>query len=343
MDIDLNEVVSKAVNDKIRELEGEVSALNKKANEDRVAIAGLKAKVSEADDILSLSAAIKARYSALKHIYGDYETSVAEQQYEIICGFMKLAFGEKPYTDRFHGNYRGILWPNLAVGFHHCIENLVVAIKAIVPDSSKLVSNISHYTIPWNWNRATLSKFLKECPYNTNGGMTGISEYWMEGGAGYKNVPYDIVLKSPLFREDGLFNELCDAIRSKRQCSDYLFILPDVNELSDEQIGEMGRLVPGNTIHKDSNMALFIKRYLRKFDEDTIGKICQKAVDGYGWELLNYQWFPVKWQKQFLMGKEFKEILSIFAQSGCEWTVEQKREFLSEYFNPTASIEKGGE
>lgn len=339
LDIDLNEVVSKAVNDKMRELEREVSELKKGRNENVATIAGLKKKVSEAEDILAMSETVKNRYASIK---GTDNEQADSKRFEMIAGFMDLAFGEKPAYGHQHDSP---MWANLAVNFHHCRESLCIAVKAIMAEggyttASQIIGNVSAFKMPWDYPKDVILKFVRETPYNTNGVMTGIIRYWLAKGCGYNNVPYDLILKSPFFKDDDVFKEVLAAIKSERAQSDLLFMLPNVNELSDDQIKEMGRLVVGKTIHGDSEMAKFVKKHLHRFDEPTIENLCKRSVDGYGWKLLNYQWFPVKYQKQFLMAKEFKEILHIFSQSGCEWTVDQKREFLSEYLNPTALPKK---
>jgi len=346
LDIDLNDVVSKAVREKIADLEKTIASQRATISKQSGEIKKLQAHIDDGNADALVLGKVREKYLALKTIYDkesrNVDTCVPQQQFNIISKILEMAYGQIPTGGGWHGYRSGSLLGNLLVNFHHCKDDLCAVLRVVVPSHAELIPRVVSFRMPWDYPKKDVLNFLKELPYNTNGCMFGIHEYWVNEGVGVKNMPWDMIMKSPFILEDDAFGLLINAIQGKPYMKSEaynLFAIPKFNTgITQEQKNRMAEVVLGYNEQalKMAEVIAFVKNGLKTFPNEIVEKFFAKAKPEANYCLLSWQWFPIEWQKKFLKERPFHEAWKILTSHNCQWMDEDKEAFMEEYFKGSA-------
>jgi len=338
LEIDLNEIASKQISEKIHSLEKELSSVYKSNSQQNKEIESLKSQLNNSEIALGLLNYLRGEYAKIKADEPDSDgwyNSKQKNQFLFIESILLNIFR----VNKLHNGWLscrgdGRLAAYLAVNFYHKKEVVISILKMLTPDYANDVTFIEGFRMPYDYTKSDVLAYAKEPKYNTNGCIFGISQYWVEYGAGKSNMPHDLIMKSPIILEDEVFGQLLTSIRKGVSNYYYLFALPKYNSgISEQQIKSLGKLlksVPEKHLLYEE-LKEFIRTNILKFDNETLDYLYGKISSDNQFSFLYWENFPVEYQMKFLKSKSLDEILKLFTNYNCKWSIEEKQSFLKEY------------
>lgn len=340
LEIDLNKLVSKQVAGKISSLEKELTNSQNKNLEQYKEIIELKKQVDNSKIALGLFEYLRDEFSKIKQSEADsggWFKSKQQNQFLFIEGILLNIFNIKKeakgwYCTRNDGN----LASHLAVNFYSKKETVIDLLKIIMADCRKEVAFIESFKMPFDYTKEEVIQYVKEPKFNTNGCIFGISEYWIRYGVGKRNMPHDLIMKSPFILEEDVFEILLDSIKKKVSNYYYLFTLPKYNKnISEEQLIKLGECLTSMTTRELNCKVVngFISENLNSFNNKTLDFLYNLIQSDDLYKTVYWENFPTEYQMRFLKAKPLDEILSLLAHYKCKWTIEQKESFLKEYIH----------
>ena len=340
LDIDLNELVSKEVSEKIEGLEKQLQKSYEENRSLSKQINVLKDSGKDALIILSLLDYIRTSFTAIEADKPDKDgwfNSKQKKQFLFIENVLLNLFGiAKEQNGWYCNRHDGSLSVHLAINFYKSKQTVIDLLSIIKPDSAKEINFIKSFQMPYDYPLQEVMSYAKRPKYNTNGCIFGITQYWIEYGAGLQNMPHNLIMQNPLILTPDVFKVLLDTARSGQGESHYLFSLPAYNsKISDSQIkmlGECLMAVPKAFLSYDS-LKEFLSKNLTAFNNKTLDYLYGLMTSDNQYKALHWENFPQEYQHRFLKAKPFTEVLSILTGYSCKWTPEQKEAFLKEYTN----------
>lgn len=340
--VNLNEIASQAIVEKIESLELDLKAAQLVINDHFAAITSLKKKEAGVKAITSLLDHLRKVFSSIERgpsDSGGWYDSKQKNQYLFIEKVLTNVFNIKRETTReangwYSSRSDGALAPYLAVNFYHNKDVVIDLLRVLMPNCEKEVSFIRAFQMPYDYPKETVLHYVKAPGHNTNGCIFGISEFWFNAGAGAGNMPHDLIMKSPFIVEDDVFETLLDTIKRKASEYHYLFALPRHNKsVSPEQIAALGEqlLSLSDTVRGYDHVDNFIVENLKAFNDKTLDFLYSKIQSDNQFKTLHWEKFPNEYQMRFLKEKSLGEVLQMLARQGCTWTAEQKKAFLNEF------------
>ena len=219
LNIDLNEIASQAISEKVSSLQSYIESLEKKIYLHVTKITELEKEKKDYESIMPLLNRIREMYAAIKSSEpdsGGWYESKAKLQYKFIKAVLSVFYGINQeqngwYSHRSDGNLK----THLAVNYNS--RPKVCELLRILYDNSEAdVNFIMGFKMPYDWNKEKIKAHVINPKYNTNGSMIGISEFWINSGAGESNVPHDLIMKSPYILEDDIFGAVLITIKNQR-------------------------------------------------------------------------------------------------------------------------------
>lgn len=340
LEIDLNEVASKQIAEKISSLEKELTNARNKNSEQYKEIIALKKQVDNSKIALGLLDYLRDEFSKIKQSEEDkngWFKSRQQNQFLFIEEILLNIFNIKKEANGWYcsGNDGGLA-VHLAVNFYSKKETVIDLLKIIMSDCSKEVAFIKSFKMPFDYTKEEIIQYVKEPKYNTNGCIFGIGRYWIESGAGKKNMPHDLIMKSPFILEDDVFEILLNSIKKKVSNYYYLFALPKHNKnVSKEQFIALGECLLSieTKVLNYEEVNRFIAENLKNFSNKTLDFLYNLIQFDNQFKTLHWGKFPNEYQMRFLKTQPLDEILKLLTNYNCTWTVEQKTNFLKEYTN----------
>jgi hypothetical protein len=340
--IDLNEIASREIAEKIESLESDLKEARRTINDQLAAIASLKKKEAGAKAITFLLDHLRNEFLSIERGQSDsggYYDSKQKNQYLFMEKALMHVFGIKRETTRdtngwYSSRSDGALAPYLAVNFYHNKDVVINLLQVLMPNCEKEISFIRTFQMPYDYPKEAVLRYVKAPKHNTNGCIFGMSEYWFNSGAGESNMPHDLIMKSPFITEDDVFKALLDTIKRKAGESHYLFALPKHNKsVSPEQIAAMGEqlLSLSEAVLGYEPVNNFIVENLKAFNSKTLDFLYGKIQLDNQFKTLHWEKFPNEYQMRFLKEKSLGEVLSVLSRQGCTWTEGQKKAFLNEF------------
>jgi len=342
LDIDLNEVVSKEVKQKIERLESRIVELQKNKIELRGQILGYKNSESKYLNFNELSILIHEQFQSIKstpETSGSSEKPKSYNRLVYIRDVMNNLFGIKPKYG-IMGHRDVCFWQNLAVSFYDHKEVLCNVLKICVGNegndvwSTNSINNIKSFVMPYDRDKEYVLKYIKAPHYCTNGAIFGMSEFYVRGEL-KSNIPHDLILKNPNAIKSDLFNELLKTIKDKKSNYYYLYAIARFNTLTGLQTKELGETLinlPDASLGYDEPKK-FITSNLLKFNKKTLDYLFEKTTTDNQYKMFHWGKFPVKYQHKYLMDKDFDFIQKTINNYSCEWTSIEKQDFLKKYLN----------
>lgn len=330
--VDLNEIVSKQVAEKLSELEQTIEDQYETIKDLRSTVHKQSERLKAVENSESLLMEFKQQFNSLQYIKEDrekdiYEKSLSQVRYEFIQDILSNLFNIPKEGHIFRNSSWSV---NLAI-YYYEHKNLIISVLSCFGVEEKILTFIRQYKLPKDWGKEDVLEFVKNPKYCTNGAMFGNSQYW---AGGKENLPYNWIMVNPIITEDDVFEELITSINQSRgQWSD-LFAVYKYIKLSEEQKTKLG-----DTLLKISPKAYtdtireFIRTNLTSFSKDVKDYLFQFCSDDNQFNLFHWQNFPVEYQQKYLLNKPTANMLSILTNYSCKWSEEEKEEFLKKRFN----------
>lgn len=341
LNIDLNELVTKEINDKISELEKTIATYREQLNEQWSINKKLEKKVEEsiiANQLLDFLRNEFSKITSSKVDNGGWYDSKQKNQYMFIKNTLANIFGVKEeYNGWLSHRSDGTLRSYLAVNYYSNKEVVINLLKAIMPDHNSAVEFIKFFVMPFDYGKNEVLKYVKAPSYNTNGCIFGINQYWYEAReAQGGNMPHDLIMQNTQILKEDVFNELLETIRKRKTNWYYLFALPKYNKnISNDQIKQLGELLidmKKNELDQE-NLKGFISDNILLLNNKTLDFLYSLINTDNQFSYLNWQRFPVEYQMRFLKAKTFEEVYKILTNYDCKWTIQQKEDFLKQLFS----------
>jgi len=343
LNIDLNEIVSKEISEKITSLEEQLQDASKTISEQRKEISRLKTESSNTENTAHLFNKMREAFSNIKQGEKDtcgYYDSRQNNQFLFIEKILDSLFGiKKAYNGWYCSRDQGSLAVHLAVNYYDHKKEVMSLLQLLVPtdDATKAISFIKAFKMPYDYPKESVIDYVKAPKYNTNSAIFGVSEFWVGSGASPTvNMPHDLIMKNPYILEEDVFSMILDSINRNIPESYYLFALPIYNKnTSKNQISRLGECLIKLTQSRlgFDTVKDFISKFIHDFNHATLDFLYNFASDDNQFRLLNWQKFPVEYQMRYLKSKDFDLINKILNNYDCKWSSDQKKTFLKEYLN----------
>ena len=338
--IDLNELASKQIAEKIGSLEEELNKTKSKNSEQCREITKFKKQVDDSKIALGLLYYLRDEFAKIKQSNDDgsgwFDSKQKNQFLFIESIFLNIFNIKKEANGWYCSRNDGSLATHLAVNFYSKKEIVIDLLKIIMADCSKEVSFIKSFKMPFDYTKEEVIQYVKNPQYNTNGCIFGIGEYWIEYGAGKNNMPHDLIMKSPFILENDVFEILINSINKRVSNYHYLFALPKHNKnISKEQLIVMGECLMSinASILSYDVVSVFILENLKNFNSKTLDFLYTMIRSDNQYKTLHWEKFPNEYQMRFLKEKPLDEVLKLLTNYSCTWTIEQKSVFLKEFTN----------
>lgn len=341
LQFDLNEVVSKEIQEEISGLEKQIESLQETNSKYYQEIQNLKANVETAALPISFVNHLRTEFEKITDDpkdSNDWQNRKNKNQFLFIEKLMLSLFNIKIeengwLSSRGDGN----LYTYLAVNYYSSREQLLSILPLLINNqhSAKGISFIKHFKMPKDWEKHEVLSFVKNPGSCTNSSYMGISQFWLERGAGTNNCPYNLVMLSPYILDEDVFDVILNGMKNIYSNYTYFYSLYNFHPLTDMQIEKLGTVAISTyaSIKSYDNVKTFLKDNLNRFNDGILDFLYQYADSDNQFRSLYWQNFPVRYQQIFLMEKTIDEVLKIITGYQCKWTDEQKQEFLKGYTN----------
>lgn len=340
LEVDLNDIVSKRIESKISSLENDLEKLKNANSLKSSEVIKLNNVIKKNETSLFLLNHLRSEFSQIKATSKDGDSSwfdsKEKNQFLFIENCLQniLNVAKEAKGWYCHGS-DGFLKSHLAINYYSNKEVVINLLKALGVDC-ETIAFINSFKMPYDYSKEDVVEYVKFPKYNTNGYIFGISQYWINSGAGKSNMPHDLIMQNPFILEAEVFELLLNSIDKKAGEYYYLFALPKYNKnITKNQIQRLGeRLInlKKDVINYDV-VKNFIENNLKKFNEKTLDFLYQNIRSGNQFNTLHWENFPNNYQMKFLKSKSLDEVLKILTDYSCQWTVEEKYIFLKEYTN----------
>lgn len=341
LNIDLNEIVSKEIGEKITSLERELAASQKSNSNYRKEVEQLRTMVSNAENTTHLFGKLRETFLNIKegeHDKSGYFDSRQKNQFLFIEKILDSLLGiKKAYNGWYCSRNDGSLIVHLAVNYYDHRKEVGDLLELLMKpeDSGKAISFLKSFKMPYDYSKDTVIAYVKAPKYNTNAAIFGVSNFWIEARAGAStNMPHDLIMKNPHILEEDVFGMLLESINKRVPEFHYLFALPAHNKnISDEQVATLGECLTTMTpthLMYDSPKS-FISKSILKFNHSTLDVLYGFTSDDNQFNLFHWQNFPVEYQMRYLKSKDFDKVNKILNDYSCKWSSEEKKSFLKEY------------
>lgn len=334
LQFDLNEVVSKEIQEQIESLEQIIQKQQEQLSKLLYKKTELERSVGEVKNFIDLIEPIKSAYLAITptpETSDSFAKTKQHNQYLFFEDVLKTLFGI--YPERKGWYFAGSLATHLAVNFYSNKETVIKLVKLLIDDSAKIVTFITNYRMPFDYTKDEVMNYAISPQYCTNGAVFGIGRYWMEYGAGKQNMPHDLIMQNPFILEDDIFNQIVESIKKGVSNYYYFFRLPEYANISIERIQVLGEcLLNINKGHLNyEEIQAFISKNLKHFNEKTLDFFYKMVRPDNHFNTLHWEKFPVSYQKKFLFEKPFNEVFKLLSDYSCKWSEIEKFNFFKEY------------
>jgi hypothetical protein len=338
LELDLNDIVTKKIKKEIEFLNEQLKSSRKKNYKLVAEIEDSKKEIKNSDNIIFLFNYLKKQFSKIKegeHDTNNWYDSKQKNQYIFIKKILSNFFNVKQeYNGWLSHRNDGQLKVNLAVNYYSNKQIVINLLKILMDDYYDKIIFIETFKMPFDYTKDEVIKYVEAPRYNTNGCIYGISEYWINTGAGKSCMPHDLIMKNPYILEEDIFKLLIKTIKEKRGEYYYLFALPQYNNnITQKQINQLGEclLVLDKTKLKYNPIQQFIIDNLKIFNTKTLNFLYKFISSNNQFKTFDWQKFPNEYQMKFLKKKNIEEVLKIIMDYTCTWTLKEKEDFLKDY------------
>ena len=338
LNIDLNDVVSKAVSKQIKAFEKTIEQNGKKISEQLLEIKSLKAKAKMTDTANGLIEKLRERYAAIKDTKdhrGDMLRTEAQGKYSFIREVAKLVHGIVLDEELVSKSY---IHSALAYAARNYKQEVSDILRLIDTDQWVMpkLQEIHKFRMPSEFSKGEIMQVIRQIPYGYNGNNFGTITHWVESSL-TNYVPMDMLMKSPHFVADDCFALILTSIKENRPNSEDLFALPFYNSaITDDQIKALGALaadMPVKGRQQETRHGKFILKYMEKFNVEDIEKLFVKMNIGTcDWEAMYWGIFPLEYQMKAFRKMTFKKLSELLSSYGSKFGTDQKESIYADWF-----------
>lgn len=337
LEFDLNELVSKQVFEEMQRLNQLAENLARSLHDQREENRRLKSIAEQSSSLAELLELLRLQFDSIKSSEpdsGGWYDSQQKNQFSFISGVMELVFGIKGTQGWLSSRGDGRLSTYLAVSYYDHKDEIIKVIKVLSPKQAGGVNSfISSFKMPYDYDKSDVMAYVSRPHYCTNGAIFGVSQYWIERGAGKENMPHNLIMQNKHILEPDAFSTLMDSIRTNKGNSQYLFALTKYNDaISPEQISEMGRALigrDGNYI-KHGTVSEFAKVNMSHFDEETLDHLMSFSTASNQYNTFHWENFPRSHQVKFISGMDIDGAIKALTNYSCKLTPKDKADVLRE-------------
>jgi len=333
LDIDLNDVVSKAINKRITQLEKQISDQEQKLHKQSQEIQDLNAKAKMADLANGLIEKLRAQYAAIKDVKdhkGNVSRSEWRGKYQFIRDVSDLIYGIVLEEELISYDY---VTCSLAYAARNH-KDMFCEILSMVDQSAwcaDKINEIRKFRMPVDFSLSEVKSMIRTIPHSDS-----ISA-WIQDRFKESYTPLSLLMRSPHFVKDECFRLVVQAIMEKRQYSERFFALPFCNDgITDEQIQVLGSLavdIPIKGHQTETSHGKFIAHYLRKFRKPDIDKLFEKInLTTTDWSALYWGIFPIEYQMKAFRKMTFKALTELLGNHSSRFTVENREAIFADWF-----------
>lgn len=332
LNLDLNEIASKAIQDKVGALESDIQRLEAVNLNQSKRVEELQKQVKDDAAIGSFVSAMRARFVSIEDSESDsggWFDSKQKKQYDFIRDLLKQVFG----IEQMHGGWccnrhDGDLKTHLAVNYYEYKNEVCDILRVLNCDVP--IGFIKAFRMPYDWPKHMILTFAKSPKYNTNASMIGVSSYWINSGAGESNVPHDLMMKSAHMIDEDVFGTVLTTIKNQRGEYYTLFELPIHNKLiTADHIEQIGRcLVKINPSTWGDCIVKFIEKNMLSFCDVTLEYLYTLISRDNQYKVAHWTKFPSKYQERYLKELPFTEALKAVNDYSCTLKDHEKTNLL---------------
>lgn len=334
--IDLNEVASKAIQERLQELEDKNKELEDMAHELSKENVSLKNQIIQSEQdtekVNTFLENVRRVYKDLKPIpekENSFGKDLKRVKFDFIQNIMSFVFGINPEYGYEHD---GGLASNLSANYYNNKKELLFVLDMLDADQSwgkSIKEHIIGFVHPKDYTKDQVLKYVERPHYNTNGSFNGYSTLIKGWG-----IPHNFIQSSPFIKEPEVFEKILETINKRRGEFRLLFQTYKYSKLSDEQIQQLGESVMPFIKGCGDEIKAFITDNLTKFKKETVDFIFDNyAHHDNQFRMFHWDKFPIEYQYRYLLERPIGEVLSIINHYSCKWTVEEKDIFLKQYYN----------
>lgn len=293
----------------------------------------LKKDIEQYTTISSVFADIKERFNnvtANKETEHDWARTKPQNQFRFISDLMKHLHGADHYSG-FNYEKDAKLELNLAIAFYNNKKEVMELVRFLFDEPTTINFRIKEFKMPYDYSREGVLNIIKNPQTHTNGEYFGLHRYWISYGAAEKNIPYDLLLRSPFIADDEIFNELIkNSTRAYTDGHNLFTVTKYNNGLSDEQIARLGRELMkfDKTQLAWKGPAGFFDANKDKLDTQTLDHIFKFIEpDRYG----HFSWrnYPEEYQIKFFKKKSIGQVIKALNEE--RWSVEEIDAFFEKF------------
>lgn len=348
LNIDLNDVVSKAVSKQIKAFEKTIEQQEKKIADQSIELKSLKAKAKLTDTANGLIEKLRERYAAItdtKDNQGNMLRTEAQGKYSFIREVAKLVHGIVLDEELRSKSYTHSALAYAARNHKQEVSDILRLIDTdqwVIPK----LQEIHKFRMPSEFSKGEIMQVIRQMPYGYNGCSFGTITHWVESS--FTNyVPMDLLMESPHFVADDCFQMVLTSIKEDRPNSGDLFALPFYNyAITDDQIKALGALAADMSVkgrQQETHHGKFILKYMEKFNKEDIEKLFVKMNIGTcDWEPLYWGIFPLEYQRKAFRKMTFKRLSELLSSYGSKFGTDQKEAIYADWFlhNPHSHTPK---
>lgn len=338
LDIDLNDVVSKAIKKRIKQLEKQVADQEQKLYNQSQEIQDLKAKDKVDDAAKEITEALRNRYAAVTATPATsdaYERSVLHNQYRMVRDIVKLTYGKtlpeelSSRSDVFYS----IMWACKDHKKEVC--NVLLAMDS--NGTKHLRDSISGFHTPEMYSKNAIMQFLKNPHRGYNGSHLRCLYHWIGERFSMNYCPYEMLLANPACVQDDCFATMIESIKAKIEYSEDFFGMPLYNSAAtDEQIKTLGSLAAQLTtkqLSKDTEAGQFVAKFMSKFNKEDVDLLFERInMTSTEWSTLYYGIFPVEYQMKAFRNMTFKALKELIQNYNSRYSPEQQESIFADWF-----------
>lgn len=333
LDIDLNDVVSKAIRKQIKQLQKQVADQEKKLYNQSQEIQDLKAKAKMTAIADGMIDKLRAKYAAIKDVK-DHKGNVSQSEwrgkYQFIREVSKLIYGIVLEEELVSYDY--VTCSLAYVARNH--KDMFCEILGMVDQTAwcaDKINEIRRFRMPVDFSLSEVKALIRTIPHSDS-----ISA-WIQDSFKESYTPISLLMKSPHFVKDECFGLVVQAIMDKRQYSERFFALPFCNGgVTESQIQTLGSLavdIPVKGHQTETSHGKFIAMYLNKFRKSDIDKLFEKInLTSTDWSAMYWGIFPVEYQMKAFRKMTFKALTDLLGNHSSRFTVEHREAIYADWF-----------
>lgn len=338
LDIDLNDVVSKAIRKQIKQLQKQVADQGKKLYNQSQEIQDLKAKAKVDDAAKEIVESLCKRYAATtatKETSNAYERSALHNQYLMVRDVVKLAYGKilpEDLTSR-REVFNSIVWACK----DHKKEVCSVLLVMDANGTKQLRDSISGFHTPETYSKGAILQFLRKPHRGYNGDHLRCLHHWIGERFSFDYCPYEMLLANPACVQDDVFAIMIESIKAKVQYSEDFFGMPLYNNAAtDQQIKTLGSLAAQLTtkqLSKDTEAGTFVAKFMSKFNKEDIDLLFERInMTSTAWSTMYYGIFPVEYQMKAFRKMTFKALKELVQNYSSRYSPEHQELIYADWF-----------